>query len=72
MRKFTQGQGLNNNSRPSAISEHMQEMTGYMWHLPVKMAGRKRTRTSSSSSIDSSQSEKKDRRQITISTFEKW
>ena len=60
------------NSRPSAISEHAQKMTGYTWQLPVKMATRKRTRTSSSSSFDSSQSEKKDRHQITIRTFESW
>ena len=36
------------------------------------MAGRKRASTSSGSSYESSQSEKKDRRQVTVRTFEKW
>ena len=47
-------------------------MTGNTWHLPVKMAGRKRTSASYSSSVECSQFEKKDRRQITVRTFEKW
>ena len=46
-------------------------MTEYTWHLPVRMAGQKRTSTSSGS-FDSSQSEKKDRRQITVRTFKRW
>ena len=63
--------GLNITVGHRPFSEHAQEMTGYTWHLPVKMAGRKHTSTSSSSSFDSSQYEKKDRCQITIRTFGK-
>ena len=47
-------------------------MTGYTWHVPVKMAGRKRASASYSSTVECSQVEKKDRRQITVRTFEKW
>ena len=35
--------GLNITVSHWPFSEHVQETTGYTWHLPVKMAGRKRT-----------------------------
>ena len=41
-------------------------MTSYMCHMPDKMAGCKCTSTSSTSSFDSSQSEKKNRCKITV------
>ena len=70
--KLVVAPGLNITVDHRPFSERAEEMTGYTWHLPVKMAGQKHTNTSSSSSCDSSQSEKKDRRQITIRTFKKW
>ena len=42
------------------FSEHAQEMTGYTWHLPVKMADRNVQVLVVSSSFDVSQSEMKD------------
>lgn len=48
------------------FSEQVQEMTSYMWHLSVKMAGRKCTSTSNSSIFDSSQTEKKDRPRLLL------
>ena len=55
-----------------SFSEHVREMACHTWHLPVKMAGRKRASASYSSNVECSQSAKKDRRQITIRTFERW
>lgn len=52
--------GLNITVGHWPFSEDEQEMTGNTWHLPVKLVSRKRTSTSTSSSFDSSQFEKKD------------
>ena len=56
------GPGLNITVGHRPFSEHVCEMTGRTWHLPVKMAGRKRANVS----VECSQFKKNDRRQITI------
>ena len=55
------------------FSEHAQEMTSYTWHLPVKIAGRKRKSTSSIVlALILASLRRKTGAMITVRTFEIW